>query len=241
MNIWREEIIPWNNSSSDVIVNFSEVGSANPPWWPDLTWRINFFLLKCAKWVVRKSHQVWGEWLAAFGNDTSKTWRGPKRPTPARNRVNASSHCRHWYWREKVAHRALLVPFLPFVYTSSVYSIIYCTFLLGLLPFAGPGGCSPWRVFFFDSSGGWRETEAKLVLTPCSFLGQIKSLTYDVIVNFLLVLKMVKLRNAVNTRVSFEGRYNFQSVLGPWILIFCLSLIFHLDDLGSDQLRHFLL
>ena len=76
------------NSSSGVIANFSEVGSTNRLWWPDLTWPGQFFLAKCAQWMFGKSHQVWAFYLEAFGNGTRKTWGGPKRPPPARNRVN---------------------------------------------------------------------------------------------------------------------------------------------------------
>ena len=81
MKTWREEIDPWKTSSG-VIANFSEVGSTNRLWWPDLTWPGIFFFSKSAQWMFRKSHQVWAFYLAAFGNGTSKTWGAPFSPPP---------------------------------------------------------------------------------------------------------------------------------------------------------------
>ena len=74
-----------------MITNFSEVGSTNRLWWPDLTQQL--FLSKYAQLMFMKSHRVWAFSLAVFGNGTRKPSRGDLKPPPARNRVKRAIEC----------------------------------------------------------------------------------------------------------------------------------------------------
>ena len=104
MKIWREEIDPWKTLALAWSQTFSEVGSTNRLWWPDLTWPGQFFLSKCAQWMFGRSHQVWAFYFAAFGNGTRKTWGGGGRPPPpARNRVNIMTALLSWVLNQQIA------------------------------------------------------------------------------------------------------------------------------------------
>ena len=80
---WREEIGQSKILALAWLQTFlTRVNEPPLVTWPDLTRQL--FLSKCAQWMFRRSHRVWVFSLAAFGNDTRKTWRGGglKAPRP---------------------------------------------------------------------------------------------------------------------------------------------------------------
>ena len=118
------------------------------------------------------------------------------------------------------------------------------------LTLAGRGGAAPKTLFAFfcDYSGDVCDGELKLGMIDArfnpdmmhfhSFSGQVRSLTYDVIITDLWpmiydvigkppqVHKMSQRSNAVNAGQSFWGRWKLKKTPSSRVLTFCISRIF---------------
>ena len=82
MNTWREEIVPWKTLALIWLQTFLRLGQHT--LFGDVTWPqpAIFFLLRCAQWIVGKSHKVWAEYLEVFGNVTRKPEGGGLKDSP---------------------------------------------------------------------------------------------------------------------------------------------------------------
>ena len=76
------------NCSHGVVANYSEGGSADLTWWPDLAWRGSKKFTECQKWMSLKIKKISARYILPFGNDTRKTWEGGFWSPPPKNRVN---------------------------------------------------------------------------------------------------------------------------------------------------------
>ena len=111
----------------------------------------------------------------------------------------------------------------------------------------GGGRVPPPIGFFRDSSEHAGDRELKLgipdlwskpdLLTPTAFLGQVRSLTYDVISEPLHGLQMSQLRNALTARGDVTGKWNLQDLVSIMSPTTCISRIFPKGHMRSGHFR----